>query len=94
MIGLDCNILVQLALGDHPANAKTLAAVQAETQRGEKLVFPPLVATEFLHVVTDERRFSPPPAMTEAMQWLEDLLTSPSVGLIQPDATSLDQTLK
>jgi predicted nucleic acid-binding protein len=94
MIGLDCNILVQLAIGDHPANATTLAAVQAETQRGEKLVFPPLVATEFLHVVTDERRFSPPLAMNEAMQWLEDFLGSPSVGLIQPGATSLDQTLK
>ncbi len=31
MIGLDCNILVQLAFADHPGNAKTLAAVQAET---------------------------------------------------------------
>lgn len=94
MIGLDCNILVQLAIADHQANAKTLAVVQAETQRGEKLVFPPLVATEFLHVVTDERRFSPPLTMNEAMQWLEDFLASPSVGLIQTGATSLEQTLK
>lgn len=90
MIGLDCNILVQLAIADHPANAKTLAAVQAETQRGEKLLFPPLVATEFLHVVTDERRFTPPLTMNEAMQWLEDFLTSPSVGLVQPTAASLN----
>ena len=94
MIGLDCNILVQLAIADHPANPKTLAAVQTETQHGERLVFPPLVATEFLHVVTDERRFSPPLTMNEAMQWLEDFLANPSVGLIQPDARSLDQTLK
>lgn len=94
MIGLDCNILVQLAIADHPGNARTLAAVQAETQRGEQLVFPPLVATEFLHVVSDERRFSPPLTMTEAMQWLEDFLSSPSVGLIQPGTASLDQTLK
>ena len=34
MIGLDCNILVQLAFADHPANAKTVAAVQAEIGRG------------------------------------------------------------
>ncbi len=73
MIGLDCNILVQLAIADHPANAKTLAAVQAETLHAENLVFPPLVATEFLHVVTDERRFSPPLTMSEAIQWLEAL---------------------
>ncbi len=43
MIGLDCNILVQLAFADHSANLKTIAAVQAETQMGEKLVFPFLV---------------------------------------------------
>ena len=36
MIGLDCNILVQLAFADHPANAKTVTAVQKETQAGEK----------------------------------------------------------
>jgi predicted nucleic acid-binding protein len=94
MIGLDCNILVQLAIADHPANAKTLAAVQAETLHAEKLVFPPLVATEFLHVVTDERRLSPPLTMNEAIQWLEDLLGSSSVGLLQPNAASLEQTLK
>ena len=32
--------------------------------------------------------------MSEAMQWLEDFVASPSVGLIQPNAASLDQTLK
>jgi len=37
MIGLDCNILVQLAFADHAANSKTLAAVQAEIQKGERL---------------------------------------------------------
>jgi hypothetical protein len=34
MTGLDCNILVQLALQDHPANAATITAVQAEVKRG------------------------------------------------------------
>jgi len=54
MIGLDCNVLVQLAIADHPANARTLAVVESEARQGKKLVFPSLVATEFLHVVTDE----------------------------------------
>jgi hypothetical protein len=34
MIGLDCNVLVQLAIADHPANVRTLAAVKSETQQG------------------------------------------------------------
>jgi predicted nucleic acid-binding protein len=94
MIGLDCNILVQLAIADHPANARTLAAVQSETQQGTKLVFPSLVATEFLHVVTDERRFAPPLTMEEAADWLQEFLANPLVGLIEPTQASLEQTLR
>lgn len=94
MTGLDCNILVQLALADHPANAVTLTAVQAEATQGNKLVFPPLVVAEFLHVSTDARRFAPPLTMTEALDWIEDFMNNPMVGLVFPNAASLDQTLK
>ena len=94
MTGLDCNILVQLALADHPSNASTTAAVQAEVQRGNRLVFPPLVVTEFLHVVTDERRFAPPLTMSEAIDWLEEFLANPSVTLLEPAPQSLHQTLR
>ena len=77
MTGLDCNILVQLALADHPSNSSTITAVQAEAQATGSLVFPPLVVTEFLHVVTDDRRFVPPLTMIEALDWIEDFLTNP-----------------
>jgi predicted nucleic acid-binding protein len=91
--GLDCNILVQLALADHPANARTVAKVQAEAARGETLVFPPLIATEFLHVVTDERRFAPPLTMVEALEWIEDFIANPLVKIVEPDGASLRQTI-
>jgi toxin-antitoxin system PIN domain toxin len=94
MIGLDCNILVQLAIADHPAHVKTVAAVHALAERGEKIVFPPLVATEFLHVISDARRFDPPLTMVEAMEWLKDFLRNPSVGLVQPSDSSLEITLQ
>ena len=94
MIGLDCNILVQLAIADHSANTKTLAAVQAEIQRGTKLVFPSLILTEFLHVVTDERRFAPPLTMPEALDWMEDFLANPAVRLLEATQASTDQTLQ
>lgn len=94
MIGLDCNILIQLALADHPANLRTLAAVQSEAQRGEIFVFPPLIATEFLHVVTDERRFAPPLTMEEALGWLEDFMSNPIVKILEPGDASLRQTLR
>lgn len=94
MTGLDCNILVQLALADHPANSATVAAVQAEARRAGSLVFPPLVVTEFLHVVTDDRRFAPPLTMIEALDWIEEFLANPSVSLLQPTQESLLQTLR
>lgn len=94
MTGLDCNILVQLALADHPANAATLAAVQAETQRGHPLVFPSLVLTEFLHVVTDAKRFAPPLTMSEALDWIEELLANASFQQLEPTPESLRQTLR
>jgi toxin-antitoxin system PIN domain toxin len=93
MIGLDCNILVQLAFGDHPAHTQTVAFVQAETARGTKLVFPSLVVNEFLHVVTDARRFAPPLTMTEALDWVEEFLKNPAVALVESDRTSVNQTL-
>ncbi len=52
MMELDCNNFVQLAMADHPAHQKSLDAVQAEINRDETLTFPPLVGTEFLHIVT------------------------------------------
>jgi predicted nucleic acid-binding protein len=94
MTGLDCNILVQLALAEHPANIATVHAVQTEAQHGEQLVFPTLVITEFLHVVTDERRFSPPLTMVEALDWIQDFLANPMINLIEPTKESLHQTLR
>ena len=94
MTGLDSNILVQLALQDHPANVATIAAVQTETQRGNRLVFPSLVVDEFLHVITDARRFSPPLTMLEALDWVENFADNPAVSLLEPTPETLRQTLR
>lgn len=94
MIGLDCNILIQLAFADHPANSRTIAAVNAETAQGVKLVFPSLIVSEFLHVATGSRRFAPPLTMTEALDWIEDFLTNPNVSLLEPTQASTTQALQ
>ncbi len=94
MIGLDCNILVQLAIADHPANPQTLALVESETQQGGKLVFPSLIATEFLHVITDERRFAPPLTMPEALDWIKEFIASLGISLLEPTQASMDQTIR
>ncbi len=93
MTGLDCNILVQLAIADHPANQRTVLAVQAEVQRGNRLVIPGLVVSEFLHVVTDPRRFAPPLTMAEAITWVEDFLANSQVHVLESSPASVAQTL-
>ncbi|HEY2329945.1 MAG TPA: PIN domain-containing protein [Verrucomicrobiae bacterium] len=94
MTGLDSNILVQLALQDHPANVATIAAVQAEAQSGHHLIFPSLVVAEFLHVITDAKRFSPPLTMTEALDWVENFAANPAVDMLEPSPETLRQTLR
>src|ERR1035437_8835654 len=54
MTGLDCNLLVQLALQDHPANAATITAVQAEVKRGSR---PPNRGNASLCGITKECSF-------------------------------------
>jgi len=94
MTGLDCNVLVQLAFADHAANPSTVAAVEEETRQGAKLVFPSLVINEFLHVATDPKRFDPPLTMLEALDWIEEFLSNPTVELTEPSRASTDQTLR
>lgn len=94
MTGLDCNILIQLALQDHPANVTTVAAVQAEAKLGNRLVFPSLVADEFLHVITDERRFKPPLTMIEGLDWLETFMSNSAVSVVESTPKSLQQALR
>jgi predicted nucleic acid-binding protein len=93
MIGLDCNILVQLALADHPANTVTVTAVNAQVRAGRSLMVPSSIVTEFLHVVTDQRRFTPPLTMNEALDWTGDFLAQPKVKVIEPSQKALAQAL-
>src|SRR4051812_29007788 len=94
MTGLDCNVLVQLALQDHPANSATVAAVKTEVEHGNILVVPPLVINEFLHVVTDAKRFSPPLSMAEALDWIEGFIANSAVKVPDSNAVSSLQMLQ
>jgi len=94
MTGLDSNILVQLAVAEHPRNGDTTALFQAEIERGETFALPSLVATEFLHVVTDGRRFNPPMTQTVALDWIEGFLTLSEVKTVESNDASLQLTLQ
>lgn len=94
MTGLDCNILVQLALQDHPANSATIAAVKTEVRQGHILIVAPLVINEFLHVITDAKRFSPPLTMIEALDWIEEFIANSAVTVPDTTTASSQQALQ
>jgi predicted nucleic acid-binding protein len=93
MTGVDCNILVQLAISDNPINAATLLAVEHEIHQGELLLVPVLAVTEFLHVVTDPKRFDPPLTMIEALDWVQDLFAKAEFKLLESPSESLGEAL-
>ena len=92
--GLDCSILVQLAMSDHALHQRTLDAFEAELGAGYMLRLVPLVASEFLHVVTDRRRFATPLSMTGALDWLATVVARPEIGVVTSGPEDLTLTLE
>ena len=69
MIGLDTNILVAHAIQDHPAHVKVRERIDHFQLEGRRSVVTSGILAEFVHVVTDSRRFEKPLTMTEALEW-------------------------
>ena len=94
MTGLDCNILVQLAMEDLVAYSATHRKVNSEIALGNQLILTPQVVNEFLHVVTDPRRFAPPLTMADALDWIEEFRGNSTVDLVETTPASLEQSLR
>ena len=90
--GLDCNILVQLAMADHELHGRSLRAFDREAAGAGAFKLAPLVATEFLHVVTDGKRFGTPLDMAAALVWLNGRQARPEVAVVETGAEDLRLT--
>lgn len=69
MIGLDTNILVAHAIPEHPAHGKVRERLARFLHEGRKMAVTSGILAEFIHVVTDPRRFANPLTMGEALEW-------------------------
>ncbi len=68
MIGVDTSVVVQLEIIEIPGHRRAHELLRSEVlDRGEELALAPQVLTEFLHVVTDPRRFQRPLTMEQAL---------------------------
>lgn len=71
--GLDTGFLVQCEIAEHSGHKAARRLLERFVAKNERLAVAPQVLSEFLHVVTDPRRFERPldvsDALTRAFRW-------------------------
>ncbi|MCC5788261.1 MAG: hypothetical protein JJT75_01400 [Opitutales bacterium] len=65
--GIDTDFLVRLCLREHPGRPSAVAARDRHADQGGNFALAPQVLTEFIHVVTDARRFEKPLPIESAL---------------------------
>jgi predicted nucleic acid-binding protein len=69
--GLDTTFLVQADVEQHPGHLAARIKRDEMLDAGDRLVLVPQVLAEFVHVVTDPRRFASPLSMPQALERAE-----------------------
>lgn len=65
--GLDTTFLVQAEVREHPGHEAARGMLVRSIEEGLALAIAPQVLCEFIHIVTDERRFEKPLPMNNAI---------------------------
>lgn len=82
--GVDTSLLVAREVSGHPLHGAARALVARLLDGGDGLALAPQVLAEFIHVVTDPRRFSKPLTMTHARERAERWWTAKEVVAALP----------
>lgn len=94
-LGIDTDVLISWLIEVSPRHLDARRLVEHEVQeRGGSLALTPLVVQEFLHIVTDSRRFKEPLSMPEAVQRIWEIWDSEEVVRILPTPEVLPRTLE
>ncbi len=87
--GLDTGFLVAAEVREHPAHADARATLGQMLSAGDVIAIAPQVLAEFIHVVTDPRRFTQPLDMNAACHVADQWWTSNDVVQAFPNAVSV-----
>jgi len=95
ILAVDTDVLVSWAMAGSPRHAAAKRLFDQEVRRdGNSLAIAPQVMHEFLHVVTDPRRFEHPLSMPEGLRWCRRLWGAAEVVPILPAPGVLDRTFE
>ena len=94
MTGLDTTFLVQVEIQETEGHLDALEVLRREILgRGRQAALAPQVLSEFIHVVTDRRRFERPLSMTQALAKANFWWNAAEVERIFPDDQAASQFL-
>ncbi|MHC5066482.1 MAG: type II toxin-antitoxin system VapC family toxin [Planctomycetota bacterium] len=67
-VAIDTDFLVRLCIANHPGRETAVELRERHLEQGDRFAIAPQVIYEFVHVVTDSRRFTEPLSMAEALR--------------------------
>ena len=91
--GLDTGFLVAAEVSEHADHGEARAILSRVLSAGDVVAIAPQVLAEFIHVVTDPRRFTQPLDMNAARDVAEQWWTASDVVQAFPDADAVRQFL-
>jgi len=93
MHGLDTGFLVAVELVEHAEHAAARTTLAGLVAAGDRIAIAPQVLAEFIHVVTDSRRFTHPFDPAAARRLAEQWWTAGEVVPVFPDDGATKQFL-
>jgi predicted nucleic acid-binding protein len=94
-LGIDTNVLIPWLVRSVPKHAEARNLVQAELRKDHgRIAVAPQVCWEFLHVVTDERRFEHPCTMEVAIALIRSVWNGPETVRLLPSADVVPRVLE
>ena len=91
--GLDTGFLVAAEVTEHGEHTGARATLVRLLAGGDRIALAPQVLAEFIHIVTDPRRFIQPLDLTTARQLAEQWWTAREVVRVFPDDAATRQFL-
>lgn len=85
MIGIDTSALIAFEDDTHREHARVVQLFRRRMKRGERFALCPQVLAEFLHIVTDARRFPAPLTMTQVLSRADWWRSVREVRWVYPD---------
>ena len=92
--GIDTGFLVAAELVEHADHAWTRQKLAEPLENADRLAIAPQVIAEFIHIVTDSRRFAQPLNFKRACDLAEQWWTAADVDRVFPNDNAVRQFLK